>query len=692
MKTHNKIIALQISVILIIISFLVAYQNLRHQEIKIYLLSKYASDQNIINKVLEFKAESFIKPTQDNAAWDGMVEFTHIRDSAWAEENLGGVIITCDMSFLGAFDTTGKVIYSVSDDVSSDFTLKPSQIQTWFQNHRTIHSFVVYEGVLYEVFGAKIVPSYDVYYKTPAHGYLISAKQWNKEFASQVEIATGFNLKIHPASSDGFRQNPHSIIRRIKNKDGSPISTLEFSKKNEFQNESKFLDVLSIVGFIVLLASFSLFLYLSNLWVAKPIKSLTSSLETGDINDIEELLISKSGFGDIARLIKQFYEQKNDLLNEITIRTDAEEKLQALFEAVPDHKFIIDKNGIVYDYDLYNKNTKTTDDKQMSDSNLFDTLPDDAVKQIKKNIYQVLQGIEVQPLEYSLNQQGTEFTYEARFIQLAGEKILFLVRDITDRKLAENELILAKEKAQESDRLKTAFLANMSHEIRTPMNAILGFSKLLEEDLTKEDQKEYTDIIRLKGIELMSIIDDVIDISKISCGQLSLVNSWFNFNYLIDELFKIYEKEKVLKEKNNIQIKFTKALDNSVSILHNDYIRLKQVFNNLLGNALKFTSEGEIVFGYELSEGYINFFVSDTGKGIAQDKISIIFERFRQEEENYTRKFGGTGLGLTISKGLVELMGGEIRVDSEECKGSKFTFSIPYQPNIKMDDILNMNK
>jgi signal transduction histidine kinase len=119
---------------------------------------------------------------------------------------------------------------------------------------------------------------------------------------------------------------------------------------------------------------------------------------------------------------------------------------------------------------------------------------------------------------------------------------------------------------------------------------------------------------------------------------------------------------------------------------------LKQVFNNLLGNALKFTSEGEIVFGYELSEGYLNFFVSDTGKGIAQDKISIIFERFRQEEENYTRKFGGTGLGLTISKGLVELMGGEIRVDSEECKGSKFTFSIPYQPNIKMDDILNMNK
>ncbi|MEI6089938.1 MAG: ATP-binding protein [bacterium] len=687
MKTHNKIIALQISVILIIISYLLGYQNVRQQEVKLYLLSKYASDQNIINKVLEFKTESFIKPTLDNAAWDGMLEFTQNKDTAWAKENFDGVAITCDMSFLGAFDTTGKVIYSVSDKDCSEFSLNSNIVMSLFENHKTIHTFIVFKGDLFEIFGAKIVHSYDIYYKTPAHGYLISAKQWNKDFTAQIELATGFSLKIDTKSKDSINHPSNVIPHPVKNHNGQIITMLDFKKKSEFRDESKFLDSITIIGFIVLLVSFTLFLYLSNLWIAKPIKSLTSSLEDGEINQIEDLLKSNSGFGDIARLIKQFYEQKNDLLNEITIRTDAEEKLRALFEAVPDHKFIIDKYGIVYDYNLYNNDAIITDNKQVAVSNLFDTLPKSVVNKIKTSIDIILNGTDVQPLEYYLNNNDVEHTYEARFIPLAGEKILFLVRDITDRKIAENELILAKEKAQESDRLKTAFLANMSHEIRTPMNAILGFSKLLEEDLTKEEQQEYIDIIRLKGNDLMSIIDDVIDISKISCGQLAPVNSWFNFNYLIEELYKFYEHEKVLKEKNSITFKTSTPLPSDLSILNTDYIRLKQVFTNLIGNALKFTTTGEISFGYEYHTSYLSFFVSDTGKGIAQDKISIIFERFRQEEENYTRKFGGTGLGLTISKGLVELLGGEIFVESEEGKGSKFIFTIPYQ-QINASDIM----
>ncbi len=678
MKTHNKIIALQISVILVIISFLAVYQNVRQQEIKIYLVSKLASDQNIVNKVLEFKAEGFIKPTKVNAAWDGMVDFTRNKDTAWAKENLDGVLIACDMSFLGAFDTNGRVIYSVSDKASSEFALTQTQVLSWFNNHKTIHNFIVFQGVLYEIFGAKIVPTNDIYYKTPPKGYLISVKRWDEEFTAQLEIATGFTINInsdHPEK----KINKHSkIFRAIKNHPGKIITILEFQKKDEFKGESKLLNRISFIGFVILLTSFTLFLYLSNLWLAKPIKALTMSLENEDVSEIERLSDHKSGFGDMARLIKQFYAQKSDLLNEITIRSDAEEKLRALFEAVPDDKFIIDRNGIVYDYNLYNSNFQLSEKEQNVDSNLFDTLPVSTVKQIKANINQMLIGTEAQPLEYTLSLDDRMVTYEARFIHLAGEKILFLVRDITDRKLAENELIQAKEKAQESDRLKTAFLANMSHEIRTPMNAILGFSKLLEEDLTKEEQKEYIDIIRLKGNDLMSIIDDVIDISKISCGQLKPVNSWLNFNQLIDELYKFYEKEKVLKEKTNIILKITKALSDDLSVLNSDYIRLKQVLNNLIGNALKFTTSGTIEFGYESNNDYINFFVSDTGKGIASDKISIIFERFRQEEENYTRKFGGTGLGLTISKGLVELMGGEIYVESVEGVGSKFVFSIPF--------------
>jgi len=678
MKTHNKIIALQISVIVVIISFLIGYQNVRQQEIQIYLVAKYASDQNIINKVLDIKAESFIKPTNDNSAWNEMAEFTRKKDTVWAKENFKAIMFTCEMNYIGAFDTSGQMIYSVSDSVSSKLRMKPTEILSWFNNRRFVHNFLIHNGTLFEIFGARIVPSYDVYYKTPARGYLITAKQWNKDFVDQLETATGFSIKAHLRDSSKIKFADNAILHPVKDNTGKTISVLEFQKKNEFRDEAKFLNGLSIFGIILLISSFALFLYLSNLWLAKPMKDLTLSLRDGDTKQIEHLTLLKSGFGDIARLIKQFYEQKDILLEEISIRTDAEAKVRALFEAVPDDKFIIDKNGIVYDYNFYNTNLKANDNNQIPNCNLFDTLPALTVIKIKENITQILLGKEVQPLEYTLAQNDLELYYEARFIPLAGEKILFLVRDITERKLAEYELIQAKEMAQESDRLKTAFLANMSHEIRTPMNAIMGFSKLLEEDLPKEEQKEYIDIIRLKGNELMNIIEDVIDISKISCGQLTPVNSWFNFNYLIEELAKFYENEKIIKEKDNIIIKTNTNLSNENSVMYSDYIRLKQVFTNLIGNALKFTEAGNIEFGYEYLDNQISFYVSDTGKGIASDKIGIIFERFRQEEENYTRKFGGTGLGLTISKGLVELMGGEINVDSEEGKGSRFSFSFPF--------------
>ena len=249
------------------------------------------------------------------------------------------------------------------------------------------------------------------------------------------------------------------------------------------------------------------------------------------------------------------------------------------------------------------------------------------------------------------------------------------------RTKAMQDLKAALAKAEESDRLKSAFLANMSHEIRTPMNGILGFADLLNDDFIDPDEKRrFINIIKTNGQHLLSIINDIIDISKIDSNQLKITNVNFNLNHLLDELFIAYQNEIVQKGKTEITLQLDKALQDAQSHIISDDIRLRQILYNLISNSLKFTKSGFIRFGYSLSGDNLEFFVQDTGKGIAANKQSIIFERFRQEEETHTRQFGGTGLGLTISKALVELMGGKIWLSSEEGDGSTFYFTIPYIP------------
>lgn len=246
------------------------------------------------------------------------------------------------------------------------------------------------------------------------------------------------------------------------------------------------------------------------------------------------------------------------------------------------------------------------------------------------------------------------------------------------RKKAEQAVIAAKEKAEESDRLKTAFLANMSHEIRTPMNGILGFAELLDDDtLTQESRREFISIISSSSKQLLTVINDIIDISKIESGQLVISNVRFNLNELLHKVLMTFENVKTNAGKSQLNLLLEKGFSDRDSNITCDDVRLSQVLNNLLGNALKFTSSGFIKCGYRHENGNLLFYVEDTGKGIPEDKQQFIFERFRQVEESNTRQFGGTGLGLSISKGLVELMGGTLWVNSDKNKGSTFYFTLP---------------
>jgi hypothetical protein len=267
--------------------------------------------------------------------------------------------------------------------------------------------------------------------------------------------------------------------------------------------------------------------------------------------------------------------------------------------------------------------------------------------------------------------------------------------DITERKAMEEDLIRAKEKAEESDKLKSAFLANMSHEIRTPMNAIIGFSQLLSEpDTTPEEQNHYISLIQKSGGDLLSLIDDIIDISKIEAGQLKIFKSDYFVEAILTEIYESYvEYLKTTADKKDIKFKFNRSEKLKGVVIHTDIDKLKQVIRNLVNNAIKFTDFGLIEFGAEITnEGRgtsVQFYVRDTGIGIPNDKLDVIFESFRQLDVTNKKLYGGTGLGLAITKKIVELLGGEIWVKSSQGQGSTFYFKLPYNPMlVKSDSII----
>ncbi len=267
-------------------------------------------------------------------------------------------------------------------------------------------------------------------------------------------------------------------------------------------------------------------------------------------------------------------------------------------------------------------------------------------------------------------------------IKIQRAKLESLVEEKTKELLSEvDERKKATIKAEQSDRLKTAFLANMSHEIRTPVNAITGFTELLyDKDLTKEEQEVYLEYIKSGGKALLTLIDDIIDISKIEAGQLVIRHDDCSVNSLMADLYKLFHQLKQKKGKTAVELKIAEPFIPDDFIIKTDANRLKQILSNLIGNAIKFTHEGLIEFGYKIeNQEQIIFYVKDTGIGIAQDKLDIIFQRFRQVEETFTKNYEGTGLGLAISKKLTNLLGGEMWVDSNPGEGSTFCFSIPLQ-------------
>lgn len=399
---------------------------------------------------------------------------------------------------------------------------------------------------------------------------------------------------------------------------------------------------------------------------------------------IDSSKLAFTEFDTLAQAANQMIHERERIKSVLSAEKS---RLRYMIDAIPDLIFFKDTEskflGCNKAFEKY-INKKSEDIIGLSEYDLFQKSDASGYLKSDKHIISTLEPERsTNWIEYTNGHRFLFYTLKTPYFDsdnnLLG--IIGISRDITEMEETRQRLILAKEKAEESDRLKTAFLANMSHEIRTPMNAIIGFSDLLsEEDLTKEDKDDFISKIKNAGRSLMTLINDIIDIAKIEAGQLKVTESTCDLHQMLNDLRGIFEEMKNVSGKKGISLNLVLPEDKSQLFVMTDPMRLQQILTNLLSNALKFTEFGSIEFGYTKHEDIISFFVKDSGIGILRSKQKLLFQRFSQLDPSTTRKYGGTGLGLAISKNLVDLLGGTIGMESNPGKGSVFYFTIPYKP------------
>lgn len=715
MKTQNKVRILMLSVVGILMLMFLGYQYVRYSEGKVFFKAKLSGDEQIIDKVMQFKTESFLKPTKDNAGWDDMVTFIHSKDTAWGNENMQAIKTTFGMSSIIIFDKQGNELLNVNNPREPRFKLTKPEILYLFKNQKTCHWFLGRKDTIIEYFGATIVPTIDVYRNTPASGFLVTSKIWDSAYLSEMNKATGSDIKLLPVSGNRHTQNnkdDETILRFLKDGQGDTVAVLKFSNKNQFAAELSNIGLKLIIGILALIILVSILFILTSKWITIPLKNINDSLLNEETTSLKKLLHKPNEFGQIARLINQFNLQKNDLVNEINEKLEAEKALTAskefaemIYKVTPSAIFTVDADKRITSWNHKAEVITgfTTAEMIGQSCSIFTDSPCDT----GCGLYNSKIPKPINAKECVIRHKSGERIFIIKNVDLLKDLNGNIIggiesfEDISIRKNVERDLEKAKEDAEKATLAKSDFLAIMSHEIRTPVNGVIGMTELTLTTQLTHTQREYLEGVQTSAYALLDVINDILDFSKIEAGKLQIENTEFNIRQVIERSVDILNVKAFIK---NIELLY--EIEPSLpEIFIGDSVRIRQILINLISNALKFTEKGEICITVKcLSENVginhsmiVQFSVKDTGIGIPDDKKELIFESFTQADVSTTRKFGGTGLGLSISKRLTELMNGTITLESEENLGSTFTFEIPLQvsPNQvteKSSQIINIRK
>ena len=383
---------------------------------------------------------------------------------------------------------------------------------------------------------------------------------------------------------------------------------------------------------------------------------------------------------------------------------DSETRFKSYVESAPDGIFLVNDKGEYIDVNPSACRITGYSKSELLNMNITDLVPIEKRNNSRERFEHLKEKGELKGVTMFVTKNNERRYWSIDAVKLSEKEFLGFARDFTVQQHAEQkikaqneelekslaqikrtteELTIAKERAEESDRLKSAFLANMSHEIRTPMNGILGFiDLLLSAKVSGEKRSQYLSMMQKSGDRLLYTINDIIEISKIEAGQIVNKAAPENINEILSFFHSFFMHE---AERKGLKLKLKTALDDK-TLINIDRTKLEIIITNLIKNALKFTAKGEIEFGYHKKDDQLEFFVKDTGVGIPENRMDAIFDRFVHADLNISRPYEGSGLGLSIAKAYTEMLGGKINATSEVGKGSTFFFTIAYEP-VQLEDI-----
>ena len=723
-KIQYKIGLIFIVLIGFIVLSLFLINNSTHDNSLMLIQGAKQRQTKLLSTVVENYTKNMGEWCFDYTYWDEMVKFVKTPDKKWASRNIVASSINYDVSFVWVLDSDFNQRYGyhalnntkLSSLFISKSDLKNVVKRNWFSNY-----FISKDGEIFEIHIAPIQPSMDLNRNTIPKGWLIAGKIYKDKFLEQISHTTNSNIKIF--FSDSIESYKKSLLKYeagvyayiplkdINNKAVAYLTSFHIDKATEkyLVSAHNSIPVVAIISFVFFGSIFILLL----IYVVKPITVLSNSLTVEDESILSSLLSKKNEFGALSRMMERFFIQKKHLETEIRIRIETEEELKEiqvnlenlveartselldatnLMQVERDQaKLYLEMAGAVIclldeDANILLINKMGCDilgyeeDELIGKNWMSFCYDEETVNSCTVRFGALMNGTESSCVDYTfslLTSKGEERKLLINSIvtknPVNGKKsILFSGVDITTIKKTENDLIEAIERAEKANKAQAAFFANMSHELRTPLFGILGYSEMMATGDYNEEIKHMSSTINKGGKRLIETLNKVLSLSKLKADKYELKISEVNINSLLAETVNLFQVDAAAK---GLNLSFTEP--NFEIVTQTDSGVLGDMMNNLIHNAIKFTFYGSVKVSLNLDNETYTIKVKDTGIGIPQESVNIIFEEFRQVSEGYARSFEGTGLGLAITKKYIDLLNGKIDLSSSVNNGSEFIITLP---------------